>query len=157
MALPHTTPVDPVDSTGTRVSSRRAFVIAGATFVVGATLGGGVGYRTAVGASQADVDRPADPPPEDDELVELRRLAVDAPIEELIAKRAVFVNCLTQSYSDDPALWRGLKRIVEAVLADPHIQDRRVFARFLAQVIEKADRDRGGDLLPLVPQLRALR
>ncbi|MBL9075878.1 MAG: hypothetical protein JNL08_00155 [Planctomycetes bacterium] len=148
--------MDPVDSTGTRVSSRRAFVIAGATFVVGATLGGGVGYRTAVGASQADVDRPADPPPEDDELVELRRLAVDAPIEELIARRLVFLRCATVSYRTDTVLWRGIERLCDAVVRDPAFPDRRLSGRLLAQIIEYAEPEFQRAHAHRVADLRAL-
>jgi hypothetical protein len=137
--------------------TRRAFLLAGATFTLGAAVGGACGYS--VGAAQAA----ATPPPEevpasgDHELDELRRLAVKAPIEELIEKRLVFVNCLFADYPSDPILWRGAERLCNAVLEGQEMPQRRMFAVALAQVIEKGDPKLTSHLLHKTQALRLVK
>jgi hypothetical protein len=136
--------------------TRRAFLIAGGTFVLGSGFGGACGFamgRGSVAAAPAEELAPSG----DVELDELRRLAVKAPIEELIERRMVFVELLRRSYRRDLVLWRGMKRLVDALLGDPRFPDRRIFSRVLAQVIEQADRDVTGVVQPAVGELRKIR
>lgn len=131
--------------------TRRAFVLAGATFTFGAVVGGACGYS--VGAT-----RPAGEeelaPSGDHELDELRRLAVKAPIEELVEKRMIFLNSFTKVYPEDPYLWKGAGRLAKATIAGHMFPDRRLFARFLAQIIEGSDPKYASEFRPLAVELR---
>lgn len=141
--------------------TRRAFLVAGATFACGAAIGGACGYS--IGAASAAQAQPADPatdelaPSGDLELDELRRLAVKAPIEELIEKRLVFLNCLFADYPRDAVLWRGAGRLCDAVLHSDVVPDRRVFSHALAQVIEKGDPKLTESLRPKIEELRQVK
>lgn len=141
--------------------TRRAFLVAGATFTFGAAFGGACGYSIGAAgvaaAPDAPKDAPADPdlaPTGDSDLDELRRLAVKAPIEELIEKRLLFVSCLFGDYPKDPVMWKGAGRLCDAVLSPQPVPDRRVFARALAQVIERGDATLAAPLHPRVAELR---
>jgi len=138
------------------VPTRRVFVMAGVTFLVGTTTGGWWGYAagSAVAASEREAAELA--PTGDADLDELRRLAVKAPIEELLEQRLVFIGCLFREYPKDKILWGGAKRIAEALIEGRHIAERRLFSRFLAQVIEQHPIEFTEPLLPLAPQLRKL-
>lgn len=136
--------------------TRRAFLIAGSTFTLGTAVGGACGYSIAAAASGSNgaaIEESLEPSG-DFELDELRRLAVKAPIEELLEKRLVFVNSLTKDYPMDRVLWRGVDRLSAAVLGGQAITDRRLFCRFLAQVIEQGDPQLA---LPLMTRVRELR
>ncbi len=145
------------------MSIQRVFLMAGVTFVVGSAAGGLFGYSAGAAAATSAVAAPAAAPPAelpstgDADLDELRRLAVKAPIEELLEQRMVFLNCLFRDYPKDAVLWGGAKRIAEAILEGREIPDRRLYARFLAQVIEKNDPEFAGPLLPLAPRLRQVK
>jgi len=136
--------------------TRRAFLVAGATFSFGVAIGGACGYS--VGAARAAAAAPAGEPelePSGDlELDELRRLAVKAPIEELIERRLVFLNSLSKDYPRDRTLWQGARRLAEAILGGSQFSQRRLFARFLAQVIEQGEPTLVAELLPLATRLR---
>jgi len=93
----------------------------------------------------------------DVELDELRRLAVKAPIEELVARRLVFLNSLSSDYRKDPYLWNGVARLCDAVETKADFPDRRVSARLLIQLIENADAEPRERLTPRVAQLRKIR
>lgn len=122
------------------MSSRRAFLLAGATFVAGSALGGACGYSLAASAGKEAGGGDADLATSGDaELDELRRLAVKAPIEELVQRRLVFMNSISGDYRSDPTLWKGIERLCDHVLASPATADRKISARLLAQVIERAD------------------
>lgn len=133
--------------------TRRAFVLAGATFTFGAVVGGACGYSVgaarAVGEGEAELESTGD-----HELDELRRLAVKAPIEELVEKRMIFLNSFTKVYPQDPYLWKGAGRLAKATIAGHPFQDRRLFARFLAQIIEGSDPKYATELRPLAADLR---
>lgn len=100
------------------------------------------------------------------ELDELRRLAVDAPIDELLAFRLVFLIELGSTYRNDPLLWRGVERLCDATLdgtpMPPALQavgpgpDRRLFARLLAQVIERGEPELSAPLHPRIAELRRI-
>lgn len=167
--------LDPVYVVAPRAASpsmptRRAFLLASGTFAVGATLGGACGY--AVGAHAAPAPEPepsaAPPPakPADDEplkpsgdvdLDEMRRLAVKAPIEELVAIRLAFVNTMFDTYPKDEVLWRGVKRLCEFVLAGRPVDNKQHFARALAGVIEQGDAALTRDLKKFVPELKRVK
>jgi hypothetical protein len=91
----------------------------------------------------------------DAELDELRQVAA-APIGELIEHRLIFLVRISEDYRGDVALWRGVERLCDAVLGGEPIPDRRLFARFLAQVIERADQPFASDLRPRITELRSL-
>jgi hypothetical protein len=120
--------------------TRRAFLLAGTTFAVGSVLGGACGYSLAASATKDTGTEDGDLAPSGDvELDELRRLAVKAPIEELVQRRMNFLNSISGDYRDDPILWKGIGRLCDQVLASPKAPDRTLNARLLAQVIERAD------------------
>ena len=121
--------------------TRRAFLLAGSTFVCGLGIGGACGY--AAGTARSGDDPVADDEPlqpsGDALLDELRRLAIQAPIAELIAKRLDFLNHLHATYRTDAIAWRGVERLGDAVLRGEPIPNRRIFARWLAQLLENAE------------------
>ena len=151
--------------------TRRAFLIAGGTFVLGTSLGGACGYAMGVEAVDASgkageggvapVPAPAGEeelkPSGDVELDELRRLAVKAPIAELLERQFMFVNAVSKVYQRDVVLWRGVDRLADALIVTVNVKDRRVSARFLAQVIEKADSQFSQPLAKKVLELRAIK
>ncbi len=147
--------------------TRRAFLIAGGTFVLGSGLGGACGYAMGAGvpvdanAKASDGGAPGDgelKPSGDVELDELRRLAVKAPIEELVERRQVFVDCLFQDYPKDAILWRGATRLCDALLTlNTGVANRRQFATYFAQVIEGADPVMAGSLLKKAQLLRRIK
>ncbi len=142
--------------TSSTVPTRRVFPRAGVTFVAGTAAGGWSGY--AVGAATTPVAADvALEPTGDEDLDELRRLAVKAPIEELIERRLVFLVCMTQDYGGDQTLWPGFDRLVDVALHGPEVPDRRLFARLLAQMIELGDPDFRTPRLPLAPLLRKVK
>jgi hypothetical protein len=151
--------LDPVFVVGPKPASpsmptRRAFLFAGGTFALGVSVGGACGYAVGVSAANAGesvghsaqpseqrptTEQPAEAdlkPSGDLELDEMRRLAVKAPIEELIEQRLIFVDSFLRNYSNDQILWRGLGRLCDAVLARADHPDRRRTAILLAQTIE---------------------
>ncbi len=137
------------------MSGRRAFLLASATFVAGAAIGGGGGF--AWGLGHPGVSAPAVAEPVSEELAELRWLAVEAPIEDLMEKRLAFLACVAADYRRDATLWRGVERLGREVLGGAQVPDRRSFRLWLAEVIEKGDPDMAAHLVPLATQLRGIR
>lgn len=134
------------------IPTRRAFLFAASTFALGSAVGGACGYTI---ASRPGPEPDAELEPSGDvELDELRRLAVKAPIAELVERRLVFLNSLSKDYRKDEVLWRGVERLCNAVLNDYPISDRRLFSRFMAQVIEQGDPTMTKSLMPRVGDLR---
>ena len=144
-------PVPPPPS----MPTRRAFLLAGATFTLGTAVGGACGYSIA--AKQEAVETEELASSGDVELDELRRLAVKAPIAELVERRLVFLNSLTKDYRKDEVLWRGVDRLAAAVLVDLSFPDRRVSARLIAQVIDLADPPFQARYAESAKKLRAVR
>ena len=128
-------------------------------FATGLSLGGACGY--AIGSRRAE--EPGELKEEeqassgDADLDELRRLAVKAPIEELVKHRLVFVNATFADYPKDATLWKGINRLAEFVLSDSAMDDKRKFANALAGVIEQADIAVSRELRQLAPKLRRVR
>jgi hypothetical protein len=140
--------------------TRRAFLLAGATFTLGAAAGGACGYSLGAAGGQPESARPGEeelPPSGDRELDELRRLAVRAPLAELIEKRLDFTFQTLRYYARDPVLWRGVGRLCDATLGEEPVPNRRVFAKALVQMIEKADPEMTRDLIGRVPALRQVK
>ena len=140
------------------MSSRRAFLLAGATFVAGSALGGACGYSLAASAGKEAGGGDAELATSGDaELDELRRLAVKAPIEELVQRRLFFVTTLVNAYREDQVLWRGVGRLCDAVLSSVEVPDRRLFSRFLVQLIENGPPGQTQQLTPRCAELRLVK
>ncbi len=141
--------------------TRRAFLGMGLAFAVGGAIGSACGYS--VGSAKAAEKAGGGPAGEDyplsgnPELDELRRLAVKAPIEELMGIAMVFIRTVTQDYPEEVVAWKGVRRMGEHVLANPGVAQRRVIARFLCQGIEQASSQRQESLNDLLPRLREIR
>lgn len=140
------------------IPSRRAFLIAGGTFLAGVGLGGACGYAVGVGGSgEVDNGEGALKPTGDPLLDELRRLAVKAPIDELMEKHMPFLDHLTSKYAADSTLWGGVERICQEVISNPRIASRRSVAGWLATVISRGDPALTGDLRNHVVELKRLK
>ena len=101
--------------------TRRACILAGVTLTTGVLLGGTCGYS--IGASAVQEVIPWErgsgthtDPSGDIELDELRRLAVDAPIAELVEKAVIFLGMCGETRRADPVLWRGVERLSRAMM-----------------------------------------
>lgn len=137
-------------ATSPSMSTRRAFLLASGTFAAGATLGGACGYAMGsqapadggAGAASPSADPAADESPKpsgDVELDELRRLAVKAPIEELVKQRPIFLTYFGRRYRKDEILWRGVDRLCQEVLKRPDYPNRLLAANGLVQVVEQGE------------------
>ncbi len=162
---PHPTFPEPnnLDS-GRRTFLTRLAACAGLTLCGCATLGVAAphGQRPAAASS---AQRTTEPQPAttasdrrastgDAELDDLHQLA-GGPMDELIRHRLVFLVSLCEHYRSDVVLWRGVERLCNAVMEGESIPDRRLFARFLAQVIERADQPFASALQSRIPSLRS--
>ena len=135
------------------MASRRAFLIAGGTFFAGLGLGG----RLASGAGSVAEEPHALPLPEDDQLLaELRELATDRSMEELIESRLTLLHFVRSRYRDDALLMRGVERLARACITLPEFPDRFVSSRSIASAID-ASRAASPSLREVASQLRALR
>lgn len=167
---PHPTFPEPnnLDS-GRRTFLTRLAACAGLTLCGCATLGVAAphGQRLAAASSaQLSVEPQPEPQPAsttapdrrpgtgDAELDDLHQLA-GGPMDELIRHRLVFLVSLCEHYRSDVVLWRGVERLCNAVMEGEPIPDRRLFARFLAQVIERADQPFASALQSRIPGLRS--
>jgi len=80
---------------------------------------------------------------------ELRRLAAEAPIDELMEQHMNLLYYTPSRYSTDPILWGGVERVCQEVLSNPrnpHVESRRKLAGWLITVISKNDPKQTGDL-----------
>lgn len=139
------------------VPTRRAFLIAGGTFFAGIGLGGACGY--AAGSARSDEDTPSNAltPTGDADLDELRRLAVEAPIEELTGQWFPFLTLLHDTYQRDEFLWQGAKRICDEAINNQSLVDRSKIARWSITVITSGDPKLTASLRPLLNELRQVR
>ncbi|MFK7742303.1 MAG: hypothetical protein AB8H80_18460 [Planctomycetota bacterium] len=71
-------------------------------------------------------------------LDDMRRLAIEAPIEELVSKRHDFIDLYQRSYETDRIVRHGIGRIAKETLRNDSVPERAIFARWLAQLIEKS-------------------
>tara|TARA_R110002072_G_scaffold121342_2_gene255051 strand:- start:20918 stop:21397 length:480 start_codon:yes stop_codon:yes gene_type:complete len=142
------------------VPTRRAFLIAGATFLAGAGLGGACGYAAGTSAVEGNGDAPfadALKPTGDSDLDELRRLAVKAPIEELTDKWFMFLTLLHDTYRNDATLWHGAERIIDEVLTNDGIKQRRKIAVWVLKVIEDGNPELRRNASTHAPALRMIK
>jgi len=97
--------------------TRRAFLLAGAAFAGGTLVGGACGYT--VGARlAAPVEAAVEPIEKPDiRLQTLRRLAVDAPIEQLVKDWNQWWGEFWHNYDRDEVLWRGVDRLADWAVA----------------------------------------
>jgi hypothetical protein len=139
------------------VPTRRAFLIAGGTFFAGIGLGGACGY--AAGSARSDGETAADAlmPTGDADLDELRRLAIEAPIEELTSQWFPFLTLLHDTYQSDEVLWQGAKRICDEAINNESLIDRSKIARWSITVITSGDRRLTASIRPLLNELRRVR
>ena len=133
-------------------TSRRAFLIGGATFFAGVGIGCGYGQRVDA-ASAASTRNTTD---RDQVLEELRALATHATLEDLVAARFRLLHHLERDYPDDVVLWAGVGRLAEACLTMPNFPDRSLAAPWLARRIEQAQHP-APSLRALAARLKALR
>jgi len=114
-------------------ASRRAFLIAGGTFFAGLGLGSALAPAAlAAGAGSADA-----PLAEHDALLaELRDLATDRPLGELIASRRTLLHFVRADYRGDPVLLRGVERLARACLTMPDFPERFFSSRMIASAID---------------------
>lgn len=148
------------DAPPATMPTRRAFLFGGAMFATGLSLGGACGY--AIGSRRAEAAVPAEASNDfeksgDADLDELRRLAVKAPIEELVKHDMLFIRSATVVYPNDRVLWRGLRRLAEEVIAKQAYPNRRIAAGVLIQTINAAVPEMASTVSDLVKPLRACR
>ena len=136
------------------IPTRRAVLFAGLSFFGGAAAGGALGiqYERSKGAPAEDELAPSGDP----ELDRLRRLAIEAPIDELRNKQFAFITAVQVDYPRDAVLWRGVGRLVDDVLSGEGRSGRRDLARLLASVIRNGAADVVGELAAKRPALEAL-
>jgi len=146
-----------------KIPTRRAFLLAGATFAAGLTLGGACGYaagssaNTSVQTGEGEDDVRELESTGNAELDELRRLAVKAPIEELAEKWLYFLQVSSKDYRHDEVLPRGVERLAKYILATPDLDQRKLIANATAQVIELGEQHLQDRAIRYVPQLRRVR
>jgi hypothetical protein len=104
--------------------SRRAFLMAGGALCFGTVFGGACGY--ALGSARAEAASDPLASTGDAELDELRRLAVKAPLEELLERGVSFLAKRAEFYERDDVLWLGVSRIARAIIAQPDSFDRTI-------------------------------
>lgn len=125
------------------IPTRRAFLFAGGTFLAGLSIGGACGYAAGVrsaGGSPAGEEGPKLPPSSGDaELDELRRLALVAPIEELVANWSYFLDEFALSYRNDTHLPEGVLRLAGFVESNVDYEQRKLLARVLIDTINRGE------------------
>ena len=140
------------------IPTRRAFLVAGGTLLAGLGVGAASGYAAAASAAGQDGEqatRYGDPSARI--LDELHRLAVDAPIDELVARWIYFVDSFGTNYREDPILPEGMARLCESVLTEPSLDGRALMALSLSQAIERAEPEAAARLDAFLPALREVR
>lgn len=147
------------DPPPTPPATRRAFVFGAAVFATGLSLGGACGY--AIGARRVEGDAAAPvngqeelKPSGDADLDELRRLAVKAPIEELVKHDMLFMRSAAIVYKNDDVLWRGIRRLAERVCDRADYPNRRASAGVILQAIEGAPAERRKSFADILADLR---
>jgi hypothetical protein len=142
------------------IPTRRAFLFAGIAFATGSTVGTACGYtlgRASVNAAVLGAGGVELPPSSGDaDLDELRRLAIAAPIEELIDKRLNFLASRNRQYPKDVYLWFGIKRLCDAIAAVPDTPERRLLARLLLDLVENKNPPSSISFRDNLPTLRLL-
>jgi hypothetical protein len=149
-------------------TTRRAFLLAGGSFILGASVGGACGYsagvRTAnIGAGAArELDLAAGLAATGDaDLDELRRLAIQAPVDELAGAYLIFIEQLRRTYSNDDYLWHGMQRLAQGIVEGQHRSWNSQVKQTVIQMIEGIKPGlvpaRAHALIARLPELRAAR
>ena len=147
------------------IPTRRALLIAGGAMLAGLAIGGAGGYaasstrRVREGDEDGRNASTAEPQAraEDLTLDQLRHLATDAPIGELMRRSILILTLLRDTYPDDAILWHGAERIGAELCANADIDNRRILARWLAQIAECSDADAAAPVRGLTAELRGIR
>lgn len=134
--------------------SRRAFLMAGGALCFGTVFGGACGY--ALGSARAEAASDPLASTGDAQLDELRRLAVKAPLEELLERGLDFLIDRVRIYPTDEILWLGVSRIARAIVAKPEAFDRSLIllTRGTIQDGNPPEKLRLDDLLPELRRIR---
>ncbi len=139
--------------------TRRALLGMGVALLAGGGIGSACGY--ALGwrqrAAAADLPGEVDTPSGDPEVDELRRLAVQAPIEELMAQALPFLLAMDGDHRHDAVAWRGVGRIAQHLLLNENAADRRALAHYSAQVIAEGEPQLRVVATQLIPLLQAIK
>ncbi|HEB54480.1 MAG TPA: hypothetical protein ENI87_14610 [bacterium] len=147
------------------IPTRRALLIAGGAMLTGLAIGGAGGYAVSSARRVRERDEDgrnastAEPlaRAEDLALDQLRHLATDASIGELMRQSILILTLLRDTYPDDAILWHGAERIGAELCANAGIDNRRVLARWLAQIAERSDAAAAVPVRGLVAELRSIR
>ena len=134
------------------IPTRRALLGMGVAVLVGSITGGAC--ACAMGGSPRPVGQETPTLMDDVQLDELRRLAVASPLSALLDKRMQFLTLRDRLYPDDHCLWRGVRRIAEAIV-DPGcpLEDRRTMARLIACTVTKSTSSNARTLADQLPLL----
>jgi len=142
------------------MSTRRAFVGMGIAFVTGGVIGSACGYA----AGRAGQAKPVDAstteelqPTGNADLDEVRRLAVKAPIEELMRVAETFLATVSLQYARDEVAWQGVVRIAAYVVEHPEAANRARIAKVTLQVAERAPSIRQDDYAVWIPRLKGIK
>lgn len=154
-----------------KIPTRRAFLFAAGTFVIGTSVGGACGYSMGVasaagggGTGDAGAAPPSAPavepelkPSGDAQLDMLRKLAVKAPLDDLFANALVFLDMRVSTYPKDEVLWLGVERLAREIVNNPARQVAEGVVFITLTQIEGAARPVTPSLRELVPSLRSRR
>jgi hypothetical protein len=116
-------------------------------------IGDGLGVMV---VPSGNVDPSVQLPTGDEEVDELRRLAVFAPIEELLEKHPLFLMLRDRNHRDDPVMWRGVRRLALQALNNPALPLRRQIAALTSASIEWGEPPAILNLRSLLPALKTL-
>lgn len=137
---------------------RRQFLRAAGALIGSSVVG--AGCRT-LGSPQQEPQahlepiRTSPPPPTGNaELDELRRLAVIAPLPELVELHPLFLMLRDRHYRDDEVLWQGVGRLAMAAIGEERLPLRRQIAGLTAASIDHGDPPPALGLQGLLPPLR---
>jgi len=138
-------------------ATRSALLLSGGALAVALSLLNGCQpvTQSRTGAQTLTQTLPA--PSGNAELDELRRLAIAAPIEELVAHWLDFGDVFATSYRHDVYLPTGIERLVDHVIKTPEVDQRHMLARVLAQIIQLGEPSLQQRLGHRLPQLQLLR
>ncbi len=136
--------LDPVylassDAPAGSTHSRRAFLLAGGTFVAGVSLGSASGV-VAGGDGDGDAAVPAAASGRERERDELRRLAASGTADELVDARFRLLHFVASDDLYDAVLWSGVARLGRACLTYPSFPDRVLAAQWIARRLDEAPR-----------------
>ena len=136
--------------------TRRAFLLAGGAFAGGVVVGGAGGFALGVNSVAAPVVPESIAPSGNAELDDLRRLAVEAPIEELAGRYVEFLLGRERGYPNDSVLVRGVVRLANHVLAHEELSDRSIRAKTVLRAMGVGAAVGSPALKHLAPRLEAV-